>query len=157
MTVDLDATFMRSAALHAKFLFPVSATDDHWELTGRLGAIDMSAFNRALEPLVNVRITSGVLQSLDFHITGTLARSRSNVTMKYNDLQVAFLDRHDHTRTRKFLTFLADDLLIRPDNPGHNNRGRLRTGEGDHAHDPERSMWNYIWRSLLPAILKTVI
>ena len=157
MTVDLDAMFMASGALKARFLFPVSAADDRWELYGRLGAADMTAFNRALEPLVNARITSGMIKSLDFHITGTLTEANSHLAMVYNDLKVELLDKRDHTRERKFLSFLVDDILVRSDNPGRDGRGRLREADGGHTRDPERSMWNYIWHSLLPAIVKTVV
>jgi hypothetical protein len=126
-------------------------------MSGRLGATDMAAFNAALVPLMNLRVTSGRIAGLDFAITGTRAESRSNITMAYNDLQIELLDGRDHTRTRKFLTFVADDILIRTDNPGRDGRGPLRRTEGEHTRDPERSMWNYILHSMLPAILKTVV
>ena len=156
MTVDIaSATFMHSGALEARFLFPVDSLDDHWELTGRLGPTDMTALNRALEPLAGIKITSGAIRSCDFHIAGTLARSGSWLKLEYNDLKVEILDRHDHSRTRRFLTVVADRVLIRPDNPGRNRR--LREAEGEHERDPERSMWNYIWHSLFPAIRKTII
>jgi hypothetical protein len=160
MTVDLAATFMRSGELEARFLFPVDVADDHWELSGRLGPTDMTAFNRALEPLINAKITSGQIRSLSFDMSGTLATSHAHVAMAYNDLGVAFLDPHDHTHIRHFLTVIADKVLIRPDNPvrdGRDGRGRLREADAEHTRDPERSMWNFIWHSLLPAILKTVI
>ncbi len=157
ITIDISAAFMDSGDLEARFLFPVAADDDHWELSGRLGSMHMSVLNRAIEPLMAAKITSGEIESLDFHIAGTLAESHSKITMAYNDLQLAFLDRRDHTRERRFLTFLADDLLIRPDNPGRDSRGRLREGEGGHKRDVERSMWNYIWHSLLPAIIRTIV
>jgi hypothetical protein len=157
MTIDLDALFMASGALKARFLFPVDAADDYWELSGRLGQTDMAAFNRALEPLVNARITSGRIESIDFNITGTLRQSHSTLTMVYHDLDVELLDKHDHTRERKFLTFLADGILIRHDNPAPRGSGKPREAEGGHTRDPERSMWNYIWHSLMPAVIKTVV
>ncbi len=157
MTIDISSTLMHSGALEARFMLPVGPADDRWELSGRLGATDMEAFNDVVEPLMNVRITSGAIHSLDFHISATAARSHTRLTMAYNDFQVEFLRRRDHTRRRRFLTAIADNVLIRPDNPGRDGRGRLRTVESDTTRDPERSMWNYTWRSIEGAILKTVI
>jgi hypothetical protein len=156
MTIDFSSTLMHGGALRATMLFPVSGDDDHWEITGKLGPTDLTSVNRALEPLMNVRITSGRIASLDFHLTGTHQRSHMELTMAYNDLKVEFLDKHDHTRERKFLTFLADDILIRPDNPGRGG-DPPRRAQGNYTRDPERSMFNYIWHSFIPAILKTVI
>ncbi len=155
ITIDLSTVLFASGRLNVRFRFPVSAADNHWEVTGRLGATDMKAFNRAIEPLMNARITSGRIKSIDFAITGTLARSHTDMTMAYNDLQVEFLDKHD--RKRGFLTFLVDDVLIRSDNPGRDGRGKLRDSKGEYERDPERSMWNYLWHSLFSAILKTVV
>jgi hypothetical protein len=155
MTLEVAAAFMNSGALEARFLFPVDPADDHWELSGRLGHTDMAAFNRVLEPLMDAKIISGTLRSVDFRIEGTGTRSQTHLRMAYQDLKVALLDHADHTRVRRFLTVLADDVLIRPDNPAQG--GRMREAETQQTRDPERSMWNYIWRSFLPAILKTVV
>ncbi|MDR2912282.1 MAG: hypothetical protein LBV38_03135 [Alistipes sp.] len=155
IAIDYTTALMGSGRIHSTTLLPVAATDNHWEISGRLGPTDMRTFNRALEPLMNAKITSGEIASLDFHLTGTLQRSHMELTMRYDNLGIEFLDRRD--RERKLLNFLADDLLIRSDNPGRNGRGRLRSAEGDFTRDPERSMYHFIWHSFVPAILRTVI
>jgi hypothetical protein len=154
-TVDVSALLMHSGHMVATCRFPVNPADDYWEITGRVGRTDMTAFNRVLTPLMHVDVKSGVIQSLDYHLTGTLAHSHIRLTMAYNDLDVALLKKHDHKHERGFLTFLADRVLVRNDNPGRN--GKLRESEGNHNRDPYRSMYNYIWRSFVPAIVKTVI
>jgi hypothetical protein len=156
MTIDLAAVFMNSPRIEARFLWPVGAADDHWELTGRLGPTAMTAFNPVIEPLMNAKITEGEIQQTDFRIEGSRERSNAHLAMAYRGLQVAFLDPEDHTHTRRLLTVIADDMLIRPDNPSRDDHGRLREADAAHSRDPERSMWNYIWHSLQPAILKTV-
>lgn len=156
LTIELSsARLMNDGAVQATFLLPVDPSDDCWEVIGKVGTADMVSFNRILEPLMNVKITSGMIRSLDFHLTGTLERSHMSLTMAYNDLDVEFLKKDDHSLKRGFMTFMVDEILIRHDNPGRN--GRLRKAEGYHTHDPQRSMWNYIWRSFVPAITKTVI
>jgi hypothetical protein len=155
MTVELSAALEGGGTMTSRSLFPVSPADDHWEISGCLDTTVMRAFNSAIEPLMNVRITSGEIQSFDYTITGTLARSHTHVVMAYRDLGMEFLDRkHDR---RGFLTVLVDGVLIRSDNPGRDGRGRLRESEADYERDPHRSMWHYIWHSVFAAILKTVV
>jgi hypothetical protein len=155
MTLELSATLEGGGTMTSRALFPVSPADNHWEISGHLDTTDMRVFNRAMEPLMNVRITSGEIRSLDFATTGTLTRSHTDVVMAYSDLGMEFLDRkHDR---RGFLTVLVDGVLIRPDNPGRDGRGKLRESEADYERDPERSMWHYIWHSVFAAILKTVV
>ncbi len=156
-TIDIAATLMHSGALEARMVLPVDPRDAAWQLTGRLGPTDMTAFNPALEPLMNARLASGAIRSLSFEIAADSVRSHTRLVMAYDDLSVEFLDRHDPTRVRRFLTAVADDMLIRPSNPARDGRGPLRTAGSDATRDPERSVWNYIWRSLEGAILKTVI
>jgi hypothetical protein len=154
MTLDLTAEFMDSPRIEARFLFPVDAADDHWELTGTMDPTPMAAFNPVLEPLMNVRITEGEIQKTDFRIEGSRERSKAHLAMAYRGLRVAFVDPEDHARTRRLLTVIADDLLIRPDNPTRN--APLREADAAYTRDPERSMWNYIWHSFQPAILRSV-
>lgn len=154
-TVDMSAGLMGNGRMHALFHFPVSADDDHWDVRGSLGNTDLKTLNAAIEPLANVKIKSGTVESVDFHIAGTSVHSHVELTMLYNDLSVAFLKRHEDGRERKFLTFIADGMVLHKDNPGHH--GKVRTGEAEFERDPHKSMYNYLWKSLFAGVKKTVI
>ncbi len=154
MTIEMTANLMDNGPLHAVFLFPVSPQDDHWEAKGRLGKMDPAALNRAIEPLANIKIKTGTIHSVDFHITGTLAQSHTTLTMLYNDLSVAFMKKHE-AKERKLMTFIADEMVLKKDNPGHN--GKVRPGEGDFTRDPHKSMYNFMWKSLFQGIKSTAL
>jgi hypothetical protein len=158
VTIDLAATLMNSGDLAARLQLPVSPDDDHWEVSGSLGPTDMTAFNTALDPLMNIRV-AGDIHSVEFRVAGSSVSAHSNVTMRYNNLAVDILDPRNHNRRRELLSFLAEDFLVRPDNPElpAQSDAQVRTSEADYKRDPERSTWNYVWRSVLAAILKTII
>lgn len=153
--VDVSALLMESGQVEARCLFPVSPENDHFEVQGMVGKTDMTAFNPVLEPLMNIRINSGMMNGLDFDLQGSLEQSHIKLTMLYNDMSVSLLKKNDLSQERGFLTFMADDIFIRRDNPGNN--GKVRSGEGNHKRDPYKSMYNYMWKSFIPGIIKIVI
>lgn len=153
--VHVSATLMNSGEMNASCYFPVSPSNDHFRVTGRVGRTDMTSFNPVLTPLMNIRMNSGVMNSLVFDLDGSHIESHIELTMLYNDLSVSLLKPHNHARERGFLTFVADDILIKSDNPKDN--GKVRTGLGSYKHDPYRSMYNYMWKSFIPGIVQTVL
>ncbi len=153
--IDLRTLLQHSGELVFKARFPVAPSDNHWDIAGQLGATDLTAFNRAVEPLMNARIDSGMVQGMNFNIVGNAVSSHIDMTMRYTDLEVALLKKNDHSQERGLLTFALDNILIRHSNPGAN--GKLRTGSGENTHDPQRSMYNFIWKSFIPGLKQTVI
>ncbi|MDR0907853.1 MAG: hypothetical protein LBM63_04525 [Rikenellaceae bacterium] len=154
-TVRVSALLMDSGQLDATFNFPVSPALDHFRVTGTLGKSNMSSFNSALTPLINIRVDSGVMNGLSFELDGTQTSSHIEMTMLYDGLSVSLLKSRDHSRERDFLTLVANDMLIRNANPTAD--GRVRTASGHYTRDPHRSTFNYIWKSFVPAITKTVL
>jgi hypothetical protein len=155
-TVDIQSRLMHGGTLKAVFKFPISPSDDHWEAVGSLGKTDAKVFNAALEPMVNMRMHSGTIEHVDFRLTGTKTRSHVAMTMVYNNLNVGLLRRHDHTKERKFVGALAN-VIVKSDNPARHGKGKLRSVEADFNRDPYKSMYNYLWHSLLQGIKKTVL
>ncbi len=154
--IDLTALLMHTGELTAHCRFPIDSLDNHWEMSGQIGKSALSAFNRAVEPLMNVKITDGEMQRLDYKIEGTNTQSHVWLTMRYSDLEVELLKKETHQK-RGFLTFALNDILIRNSNPGRDGKGNLRTGEGTQQRDPQKSTYNFIWKSLIPGIKQTVL
>lgn len=153
-SVDLSTHLMGDGLTTIRSRFPISPDDDHWELWGTLGRTDLTSLNPALEPLMGAHVAAGTVQGMDFRITGTRAASHVEMTMRYSGLEMEMRRRSDHKR-EELLTFALDEILIHHDNPGAD--GVLRTGSGDHIHDPHRSMYNFIWRSFVPGLRQTVL
>ena len=145
-----DAKLMGKAPFHAVMTMPVDRRYDHWEFIGKIGEMDMQILNPAVENLANVRITSGMMHELDFHIVGNAATSHTTAVMSYDGLEIVLLKKHDHGRERHVLSFLADTLVIRHQNP--DRRGHLHTGEGDAERDYYKSQFNFIVRSLIAGV-----
>jgi hypothetical protein len=156
ITVDASARLMSQGELKVRFLAPASPSDDRFEIIGSLGPVDMAAFNPLAEPLAKVRIDRGRIDKIDFHVTGVTRTSRVEMTMLYAGLYAMILkeDAPGETHDRKFLSELANDIVLRDSNPdGH---GKLHHGSGTAERDMYKSQFNYMWRSLLPGIAESV-
>jgi hypothetical protein len=154
-TVRVSALLMNNAPVSATCFFPVSPALDHFRVTGTVGKSDMSSFNSAITPLMNIRVDSGVMNGLSFKLDGNSVRSHIEMTMLYEGLSVSLLKSHDHSREREFLTFVANDMLIKQANPKAGER--VRTASGSYTRDPHHSTFHYIWKSFVPAIAKTML
>lgn len=146
---------MDRGTIDATFLLPVDSLTNRFEVTGKLGSMDMASLNPIITPLVNIQVDSGQINEMDFHIAGTDKQSTVNLVLRYRNLNIALI-KTDGTqlKERKFLSAVVDDLLIKHDNP--DDKG-LRKGSGTTERNFERSQFNYLWKSLFPGIKETVI
>lgn len=153
--LEASGRLMDTAALQATFMLPVDSLTNRFEVSGRLGRMPMSALNPALEPLAGAEIQQGTINSLNFKIQGTAARSTVNLTLLYDDLSVELVkDEHGKLKEKALASFLVDKFLLRTSNP---DRRGLHQGTGSFERDPYRSQFNYLWKSLWPGIKKTLL
>jgi len=151
-----SAKLEEKGQLDATFLFPVSASTNHFEVTGKLGYMPLPYVNGMVEPLAKARIDEGQINSFDFHISGTSSHSYVRMTLLYSDLDVTLLKekKDGEIKERKFLSFIADTFIIKPSNP---HRGDIRNVMAEAERDPYRSQFNYLWKSLMAGIKKTIM
>ena len=154
-TLVATGLLMGKGVMNARFQFPIEATNDHFDIRGSLGSLDMKTLNPILEPLVDTRIVSGQIRSMDFHIEGTTKQSAVSLVLRYDSLDIAIVrNEGDTLRPHPVLSLLIDDLVIHRNNP--DDRG-LRTGNGVADRNPYLSQFNYLWKSILPGIKNTLI
>ena len=149
-TLRAHGELMNKGYLQATFRLPVDSTNQHFEVDGSLGKMSMLALNPMIEPLVKIKITSGEIEDMTFHIAGNLHEAKVNMVFLYDDLKIRVMKEKDgHLVTRSFLTTLANGLIAKGNNPDH--RG-VRKAEGTAERDIYRSQFNYLWRTLLAGL-----
>lgn len=144
-----------SADLDAVMVLPADRSNDRWKFTGRIGEMDMKLLNNMVEPLINVRITAGRMDSFRCDIIGNSSVSETNATMIYDGLEIALLHRHDRDHKYVVLSELVNEIVIREQNP--DRRGNLHRGYGEAERDPYKSQFNFIIKSIIAALKKVVI
>lgn len=153
-TLRASGKLMNRGRMEATFRLPVAYTDDHFSVEGRLGAMSITDLNPMIEPLTKIKVISGEVESLNFSLTGNARQSQVNLLFLYENLKVRLLKEKDgEVRVRSFLTNLANGILLIKSNP--DSRGE-RKAEATAERDVYRSQFNYLWRSLLAGLKKTI-
>ncbi|MFQ8827891.1 MAG: hypothetical protein ACLR76_11385 [Alistipes sp.] len=62
--------------------------------------MSLSLLNRVVTPLAGIRIDSGRLERIEFHVTGNDTRSEVQMTMLYDGLDVEMVKRRSDGRLR---------------------------------------------------------
>lgn len=145
---------MGQGQINADFYFPVNPENTRFEVKGALGNFNMPVINTMVEPLAKIDIKTGVIRSMSFDIVGWTNQSQVTMELIYDDLDVMiYKERHHELKPRRFLSFLANEIIIKDSNP---DRHGTRIAEGTAERDPYKSQFNYLWKSLLPGIKATV-
>ncbi|MCD8173733.1 MAG: hypothetical protein LUD76_09815 [Alistipes sp.] len=153
-TLSAHAAMYGRAPLNATFYFPKTPGTNRFEVHGSLGTMDMTLLNQTIIPLAKAEIEEGTIDKLDFHITGNSSTASVDLTMLYHDLKIALVkNKGDHEiKERRFLSWIANEFVVKDSNPDH---GETRRGTGTAERDPDRSQFNFLWRTLLQGIKET--
>lgn len=155
MSIHLQGQYLGKASLQADFHFPLQDSNDRFTVKGRLGTFDLQDLNPLTEPLANLEIQSGQVDSLLFTITGDATQSSVDLELLYHNLDVALIKMEaGKILQRRLLSEAIDDWILLPSNPQY---GITRTGTGTASRDPYKSQFNYLWRSLWPGLKSTLI
>lgn len=156
MRLDVSARVMGEGDLRVSFSFPLEDDSLAFSVSGNLGPMDLTHFNRILEPVAFVHIKEGRARSMGFAFSGNRHFTEGVMRFKYNDLSVLMLDKQ---RGRvgfdeKLGSIIANAFVLKADNP----KGVfMRIGKIHYERDPSKAMFHYWWHSLLTGIKSSIM
>jgi len=153
MEVNLNTYLFGQGKLDVNFKFNLTAKDGAFSYNGVLHNFNARVLNQITKPLGLVRINRGNIDKLKFDFKANDLGAKGTVAFSYYDLSVALMKNDpekDHLVTRGFLSFLANALIIKSENPGAD--GKLIPEEVDYSRPVNTSFFNMIWRSLFTGI-----
>ncbi len=153
MVAQLSSSLMGQGKLDARFSFDLTAADGAFSFSGLLHGMNGTAMNPVTKPLGMLRIKSGMVRELNFKVQGNEYGAKGDMDFKYNGLSVNVLKRDTASAflvRQGLLSFLANHLILNPDNPG--KTGLMRHAKIDYKRDLTRSFFNLIWKSLYQGI-----
>lgn len=156
MRADLSAKIMNSGSLHAKFGFDMLSKDGYHTYKGSVGAMNATAFNRILKPLLNVELASGNMKKVTFDMEGTDHRNWGDFRFDYNNLKINLLNEQEKGKAqtaKKIVSFLVNQIIINDSNPDANEI--YHVGKINYKRDPEHTFFKTLWQSLLDGIKQT--
>lgn len=152
--MNIDGWMMGRGLLHAVLELPAAPGDDRFVVRAGVEPMPATAASPVTEPLSNVRISSGVLDSVDIVIEGDSGHACSTLDLRYHDLSIALVRKNAPDSERRFLSTLANGMIIKSGNPSD---GTLRTGHGEYEREPNKSFWNFVWKTAFAGVLDVVI
>ncbi len=153
MRADLTAKIMNSGVLHAKFGFDMLSKTGYHTYTGSLGSMNATAFNKILNPLLNVGLASGNIRKIQFDMEGTDKRNWGTFKFDYNQLKVDLSSKQQDSGKltgKKVISFLVNQILINDSNPDANEVYHI--GKINYTRIPEHTFFKTMWQSLLEGI-----
>jgi hypothetical protein len=124
---------------------------------GHLSDLQLKALNPILENSAFLVATAGKIDTMNFNFVANNARSTGTMKLLYHGLAVTVINKETGDSTglkQKLITFIANRKLIDANPlPGK----EVREGKIDHERDPERFLFNYVFKSILSGIRTTLI
>lgn len=155
LTIRSTGKLMGLANLQTTINFSLQDTSEQFTVNGQLGSLAMNQLNRLTEPLANLSIQNGRIDTLIFNITGNKHSSAVDLKLLYNGLKIELIKDHDgQIRQRRLLSEAIHDWVVYSSNPQY---GTTRIGTGTTDRDPYKSQFNYLWKSLWPGLKSTLI
>lgn len=141
-----------SGHLTARFTFPYNNSGTHY-ISGSFGSLPMKKLNQTTKNLGAVQIESGQIHSMNFDMELGPTESTGSLNMNYSNLKIKILE-FDETKKqnpKQFQSLLANTFVIKK-----NNKPPLRTGTISFERNPEKSIFNYWWKSLLSGLKSSI-
>ncbi len=159
MRIDARGSLMNAGTLSAVFNFDLSRSDKGvFSVDAYLSKTDLKRLNKVTEPIGLFKSEEGVADRMDIHLSGDNYNMAGNIRFEYHDLKISLLkkDEDDNNDLKKqgLLSFVANNFILKSDNPQKNKK--VRTETMSFQRDINKSFFNFIWKTTLIGIMKTV-
>nr|NQU90389.1 hypothetical protein [Bacteroidota bacterium] len=159
MKWDLQGMLFNQGELKLEVDFPADLTSGNFTFQGRIGPMEMTAFNEMTEPNAYIRIDQGALDSMIFTTQAGEDYSEGELLMVYQDLKLKILKKEAEAKNdvQGFISSLAN-AVIRSFNPHKKKHGSpADTASIFFVRDKNKSIFNYMVKSLLSGIKGSVV
>ncbi|WP_316754884.1 hypothetical protein [Pedobacter aquatilis] len=150
---DLNSLLMGTGKLNVKIDFNLTDKNGAFSYSGNLGNFDMKALNSLSKNLGLIEIESGNIQKVAFKANGNLRTATGSMSMLYTNLKVKLLSDNidgQGTKEKGFLSFLANAVLVKDENPKKGESPRTATMTNTRINSA--SFFNLMWKTVFIGI-----
>jgi len=150
---NLNSLLMGTGKLNVKLDFNLTDQNGAFNYSGSLGKFDFKNLNSLSKNLGLIEIESGNVQHIDFKANGNLRTASGSMNMLYNNLKVKLLSDNidgEGTKEKGFLSFLANTILVKDENPSKGDPPRTATMTNTRINSA--SFFNLMWKTLFLGI-----
>lgn len=148
--IKIDCRFMKASPLSVDWKFNVLDQSDGFNIRGKLTNFDAEAMAPFTKPYMNIT-TEGVMDEVNFNFTGNDRRDSGELAVEYDDLKFTIYQKDDRKKKNKLLTFVAR-IFVKKD-----TKERLKAAHVEVERIPEKSFYNFLWRSVAEGLKKILV
>jgi len=150
--MEASAVLMGTGKVEASFTFPLDG-ESLYTAKGNFSKFDLVKPNPVFIPIANIRIESGMLNSLTFDFAYSETESKGKLDIDYEDLRLLGLNKNN-PKTHDLKTFFIN--LVVKNNRDQSGRHAKVVGFIDIERDRKRLIFHVWWRSILDG-LKSIL
>ncbi len=150
LKIKINCLFQDTSPLDVDWSLNIMDTTDGFAIMGTVLNFNVEKIDAFLKPYMNAS-AKGVLDRVHFKFKGNDRHSLGQFAIQYNDLKVKIYQKDDRSKVNKLLT-AAGNLLVKND-----SNGQIKNAEVSLERIPEKSFYNFLWRSVAEGLKKTVI
>ena len=147
---EMKARIFDTSPIEARFRFYLDSAEGEFDVAGSVRNVSAEQLNRVAVPLGNAELRTGIINSMDFFVSGDNYTGRGRVDMQYQNITVALRRKDDETgaiTTQKFLTKLLNRFTLHANNPEPD--GALRKGKDVvYARPSTKSFFATVWKTI---------
>jgi len=157
LEIYADALLMGVSKLSVGLKARLLDIDNTISLTGYLSAMDANDLNPILEKNAFLYVTDGKIDGLKFDFTANNIQSAGKMSLLYHGLNIAIKNKqtNDTTAIKERVFSLIANIKVIDSNPYKNEK--VREGIIEYKRDPERSLFNYYFKSILSGAKSSII
>ena len=158
MKWDVIGDFFDEGKLSVVIDFPKDLSKPAFTFSGKMGKMDMTAFNQIIKPNQHLEITHGKIISLEFNAVANDDYSSGNILMVYEGLKMGILKEYSEKgeKTSGFINAIAN-AVVKTGNPGKNSDKAPKSAEIFFERNKNKAIFNYLAQSLINGIKATLI
>jgi len=149
---NMDAILMNAGKVTFQANFPLKRTSNTFYFKGGMGTAQMHYFDRALFPVMGLKVLSGEVDRLSFNGEANSVKATGRMIMLYHDLEAKVFKSHSLEKN-KFLSWTVN-TLIHKSNPKHKKQAREVIM--DFERNKDKGLGNFIWKTLETGLVNTI-
>ncbi|MBC7566094.1 MAG: hypothetical protein H7223_03935 [Pedobacter sp.] len=153
----LHAMVMKTSRIDITMDLNLTAKNAAFTYKGSVAAMDMKVLNTVSKNMGLVEIESGKMQKTTFDIKANKYGSSGTVAFYYTNLKVKLLkdgELGEPTKKKGLLSFIANTVLIKDDNPTKNDPPRI--AKVTFERTPAASFFNLLWKGVFIGMRETI-
>jgi len=150
LRIKINCLFMNTSPMKVNWRLNVLDKTDGFNIKGSIMNFDTKRLIAFTKPYVNIK-QEGIFDEVYFNFTGNDVNAKGDFALKYHDLKVT-LYKKKHPEKKNKLTSALANLLVKNDSDD-----KTKNAEVELKRIPEKSFYNFFWRSIQEGLKKILI